>query len=150
MDEIHLLNDILITIRREVYGNEHIRIYYCELKQIQRALLWPAVWLKGKNISISDSKYVSILNDIIRYIIKNYDIEVNNRYFPAVLKKTIQSHYDRNGDKLYYQQKKLNPAKIIAKIEHNTYQNMASAYQDLKPVRRKIDSKEDKRQLTLF
>lgn len=154
---VEVRDALLDLIQRKFYEADPIAFTKDHKRLLEWVILWPAVWLNQRGVSVANDDYRKIVSDILIEAAAHGNTSKVN-YRPAWLRFVVQSHFDHHGEEYYNKAKSVRSladhqllmlGKIQPKVQDAVVPAFVEASRLLKTKKRTVRH-ETTKQTTLF
>jgi len=91
---------LVYAVRDQLYRPDQKPTFYAQLKDVKRALAWPASWFNERAIFVSAERYTQVI--MARLIeIKRHGDTAGVQYWPRYILTCLQRHFRIEGEDYY-------------------------------------------------
>jgi len=101
-----LLDDLMAFVQLKFYPGHWVEFRKDYKPLLTMVVLYPAVWLKERGVTLPDDQYKKLLTDVLMVALQLGKTEAV-RWMPAYLGRVVQSHFDHHGDEIYERAKSI-------------------------------------------
>lgn len=99
-EDTHIqLERLLANVRSQFYTDVPAKKWFKDMPAMQRAVTWPATWLKHRGITWSADRYFREIREKLQEV-KRHGATGEIEYFPGYLLKVLQDHFAHNSDRI--------------------------------------------------
>lgn len=112
-----VIRDLLYVIRNQMYREDQQKYFWGQMRDLQRAITWPATWFNGKAIFVPADRYKAILLDRLMEI-KRHGDTAGVQYWPRYILTCLQHHFGAEGERYYNEGKAARDlvSRIVSKL----------------------------------
>ena len=99
---LEMFVELVTRVRRDLYRGKPDKTWYAQQHLVKKALLYPARWLKQREVEIPAERYKAILEGIVATMVANGHLD-RVTFMSRYLLTCVQQHMEHHGDE-YYQE----------------------------------------------
>jgi len=92
------LDALLAGIRKRFYAGQPEKRFFQDTAMLQKAVTWPATWLRARGVAWPAKRYFQAINDKLDEIQRHGATAAQIEFFPGYLMKVLQDHFAHNGE----------------------------------------------------
>lgn len=91
---------LVYAVRDQLYRDDQRHLFHGQLKDLKRAVTWPAKWMNEKALFVTAERYQEIILEQLQEIKRNGNTGSIN-YWPRYLLTCLQKHFIHQGERYY-------------------------------------------------
>jgi hypothetical protein len=95
-----LITELMALVRRSLYAGKPDKTWFAQQQLVKKALLYPATWLKRREVEIPAERYKEIVEGIVATMVANGRLD-GVSFMSRYLLTCVQRHMEAHGDEYY-------------------------------------------------